>query len=121
MGRQARKRKHCKTNGGKTTLRQVYFRRDIDQVHDDLAKGIPPPRTNPDDERQYCCIECSRFFVDERSLTQHQRTKDHKRRLKELLEKPYTAEDALMGAGKGLPRAGYDEPAPSTDKEMSGN
>ena len=29
-------------------------------------------------------------------------------RLKDLEEKPYTAEDALRGAGKGLPRAGYD-------------
>jgi hypothetical protein len=24
------------------------------------------------------------------------------------MEKPYTAEDAILGAGKGLPRAGYD-------------
>ncbi|KAH7820072.1 putative bud site selection protein 20 [Monocercomonoides exilis] len=116
MGRNARSRKHCKTSGHKTAKRAIYFSRDLDLVHSDVEKGKAPPKINPDDDRQFLCITCSRYFIDERSLLDHKRTKQHKRRLKALKEKPYTSDDAILGAGKGLPRAGYDDgPAHPTE------
>ncbi|OAV96535.1 hypothetical protein PTTG_00982 [Puccinia triticina 1-1 BBBD Race 1] len=50
---------------------------------------------------QFPCVECARFFVDSRSLTEHQRGKVHKRRVKELAAGPYSLEEAMRAAGLG--------------------
>ncbi len=42
-----------------------------------------------------------RYFIDEFSLTQHYRTKVHKRRLKALELEPYTIEESERAAGLG--------------------
>lgn len=44
---------------------------------------------------------CRRYFIDEHSLTQHYRTKVHKRRLKALELEPYTIEESERAAGLG--------------------
>ncbi|KAH9455875.1 hypothetical protein MJO28_005913 [Puccinia striiformis f. sp. tritici] len=50
---------------------------------------------------KFPCVECARFFVDSRSLTEHQRGKVHKRRVKELAAGPYSLEEAMRAAGIG--------------------
>ena len=42
-----------------------------------------------------------RYFIDEQSLTQHYRTKVHKRRLKALELEPYSIEESERAAGLG--------------------
>ncbi|KAA6379527.1 MAG: hypothetical protein EZS28_024945, partial [Streblomastix strix] len=65
-----------------------------------------------------CCIACARYFLDQKALSDHEKTKAHKRRLKDLSEKAYCEEDALIGAGKGIPRAGYDDDTKTTNKQL---
>jgi len=50
---------------------------------------------------KFPCVECARFFVDSRSLTEHQRGKVHKRRVKALADGPYSLEEAMRAAGIG--------------------
>ncbi|PLW20299.1 hypothetical protein PCANC_08480 [Puccinia coronata f. sp. avenae] len=50
---------------------------------------------------KFPCVECARFFVDSRSLTEHQRGKVHKRRVKALADGPYNLEEAMRAAGLG--------------------
>ncbi|OXU26429.1 hypothetical protein TSAR_013806 [Trichomalopsis sarcophagae] len=50
---------------------------------------------------QNYCIHCARYFVDQKALHDHFKTKVHKRRLKALEEEPYTVEDSERAAGKG--------------------
>ena len=38
---------------------------------------------------QYYCMQCARHFIDVRALDTHNRTKSHKRRVRELRDKPY--------------------------------
>ena len=42
-----------------------------------------------------------RYFIDNRALTDHFRTKGHKRRLKDLELEPYTSAEADRAAGRG--------------------
>ena len=46
-------------------------------------------------------VLCSRYFIDETSLTHHYRTKVHKRRLKALELEPYSIEESERAAGLG--------------------
>ncbi|KAG0151106.1 hypothetical protein CROQUDRAFT_103934 [Cronartium quercuum f. sp. fusiforme G11] len=48
------------------------------------------------------CVECARFFADQRSLDEHKRGKVHKRRVKALAEGPYSLEEAMRAAGLGV-------------------
>ncbi|KAM0688666.1 hypothetical protein COBT_000067 [Conglomerata obtusa] len=45
------------------------------------------------------CFECDRFFIDEKTLNGHKKTKPHKRRLKELKTTPYTIKESERCAG----------------------
>lgn len=44
---------------------------------------------------------CRRYFVNDRSLEDHFKTKVHKRRLKALEDEPYSLEEAERAAGHG--------------------
>lgn len=46
-------------------------------------------------------IICSRFFVDKFTLSEHQRSKQHKQRVRELKTTPYSHEEADKAAGMG--------------------
>lgn len=43
----------------------------------------------------------SRYFIDEQALTEHYRTKVHKRRMKALELEPYSVEESERAAGLG--------------------
>ena len=53
---------------------------------------------------QYYCIFCSRYFINQKSLDIHYKTKEHKKRVKVTKEKPYTIEDSKLFAGKTKPK-----------------
>ncbi|KAJ3200836.1 hypothetical protein HK099_002491, partial [Clydaea vesicula] len=48
---------------------------------------------------QFYCLECAKYYISEQPLKEHIKSKVHKRRLKELKEKPYTQEDAEAAVG----------------------
>mmetsp|Transcript_17700 Transcript_17700/g.57254 ORF Transcript_17700/g.57254 Transcript_17700/m.57254 type:complete len:142 (+) Transcript_17700:328-753(+) len=51
---------------------------------------------------KFYCIACSKYFIDDFTLTQHNRSKPHKRRVKELKGvRPHNAEDAEQAGGLG--------------------
>lgn len=50
---------------------------------------------------QFYCLHCAKYFVDDRSMQAHFRTKVHKRRLKALELEPYTIEESEKAAGHG--------------------
>lgn len=50
---------------------------------------------------QFYCLHCARYFIDNQALTDHFKTKVHKRRLKALELEPYTIEDSERAAGFG--------------------
>ncbi|PAA66134.1 hypothetical protein BOX15_Mlig031632g1, partial [Macrostomum lignano] len=87
---------------------------DLDQVAADLAS---PTRTRdllyrqPDEDLpgagQYYCLVCARHMTDRQALLEHRRGKPHKRRLKELGDKPYAQAEADAAGGLGV----YSRPA----------
>jgi len=50
---------------------------------------------------EFPCVHCSRHFISKPALDTHLKTKLHKRRLKELKDKPYSQEEADAAAGLG--------------------
>lgn len=51
---------------------------------------------------KFFCISCSRYFTTERAQADHEKSKDHKRRIKELLgPRPHNQGDADWAAGMG--------------------
>nr|XP_051688687.1 zinc finger protein 593-like [Oryctolagus cuniculus] len=47
------------------------------------------------------CLACARYFIDSANLKTHFRSKDHKKRLKQLTVEPYSQEEAERAAGMG--------------------
>lgn len=83
--------------------------RDIDQVQDDIKKVEDTGKnmTFELDEDlpgmgQFYCLQCARHFVDELTLRQHEQTKIHKRRLKDVAQEQYTHKEAELAAGKSI-------------------
>lgn len=50
---------------------------------------------------QFYCLHCAKYFINQRALDDHFKTKVHKKRLKELCDDPYTQEEAERAAGHG--------------------
>jgi len=53
---------------------------------------------------QHYCVSCARYFVDARALSEHRKTKPHKRRVKALQEDIYTGPHQLVDNGKPIVR-----------------
>jgi bud site selection protein 20 len=82
-------------------------RRDIDQIQDDIEKvqetAVAPTFGDGDDLPglgQHYCICCARHFHDAVTLDVHSKTKDHKRRLKDVAQKKYSQAEADWASGK---------------------
>ncbi|XP_051892594.1 zinc finger protein 593 [Pristis pectinata] len=81
--------------------------KDLDQIHEDMkpenASKLLHQEVDCDitGNAQFYCLHCARYFIDQRSLKEHFRTKVHKRRLKQLSEEPYTQDEAERAAGMG--------------------
>lgn len=50
---------------------------------------------------QNYCLHCAKYFIDARALSDHFKTKVHKRRMKALELEPYTEKEAELAAGHG--------------------
>jgi len=50
---------------------------------------------------QNYCLHCARYFINHRALTDHVKTKPHKRRMKALETDAYTLEEAERAGGMG--------------------
>jgi len=102
MGRNARSRKPS-TNGQNKIQKTKRMTRMIDQIWDETRpEKIDKSTSNLtqfDEEKpglgKYYCIACARYFQNEDVLKEHFKTKKHKKRNKELKEKPYSTEEAL--------------------------
>lgn len=79
--------------------------KDLDQIQDELAAGKDLKTPSLDEDLpglgQFACQACDRFFINAKTLTEHEKTKPHKKRLKLLKEKPYSQEEAEAAAGMG--------------------
>ncbi|KAH9810585.1 hypothetical protein DFH28DRAFT_985158 [Melampsora americana] len=71
---------------------------------------------------EFPCKECARFFINSHSLEHHQKSKIHKRRLKDLANGPYTLEEAMRVAGLGVDNQQRPTPSlphhPSSDSKI---
>ncbi|GCC35643.1 hypothetical protein chiPu_0014130 [Chiloscyllium punctatum] len=81
--------------------------KDLDQIHEDMKPENADKLLHQEIDydaignAQFYCLHCARYFIDQRSLKEHFKTKVHKRRLKQLSEEPYTQEEAERAAGMG--------------------
>merc|ERR1711939_525335 len=110
------------------------YKKDTDQVYEELERqrqGLPKLRTGDTTIQEaeaeelpgggeFPCVHCSRHFISKPALDTHLKTKIHKRRLKELKDKPYSQEeaDAAAGLGRETRRRPADAHA-TTEMEMS--
>ncbi|CAN3355924.1 bud site selection protein 20 [Diutina catenulata] len=83
--------------------------RDLDLIYADISnkKTIHALKNQPLDEfkpglGQYYCIECANYFENQVSLDRHNKGKPHKRRVKELKQRPYTPLEAEAAAGVNM-------------------
>ncbi|POG70304.1 hypothetical protein GLOIN_2v1618384, partial [Rhizophagus irregularis DAOM 181602=DAOM 197198] len=110
MGKVGRSRTHKGNRDKYRKYRTRNYAKDLDQVHEDIKKVTE----NGGDETilkiqewnedlpglgQYYCIPCARYFINSEALNEHQRGKNHKKRVKLLKEVPYTQAEAEAAVG----------------------
>jgi bud site selection protein 20 len=102
MGIYRRSRTHKARKDISKKYRTRRRTKDLDQVVAQLEGGH---RQEYDEDLpgagQHECVECSRFFIDEPALKVHVKSKQHKKRLRELKNKPFTLEEAMAAGGCG--------------------
>lgn len=96
-----------KTNHKKYKTRRK--KRDVDEVFEDLTSAEKIQRLKHqqyDEDKpglgQYYCLQCSRYFQDNHSLAHHQKSKVHKRRVRDLRVNPYSTLEAEAASGLNL-------------------
>jgi len=95
-----RKRHHVNDKSLKRSFRTSARTKDLDQRYEELQKTAvdeqSPKGAEVDPELpgmgQHYCIHCARHFINEHSLTKHKASKVHKRRVKDLAERPFDPE-----------------------------
>jgi len=104
-GAQRKKRNHHSIRDISRAARTRARTKDLDQIHEDLKpenvekiKNALPDPDLPGMGQNYC-IPCARHFTSDFALQNHLKTKIHKRRLKDLKEKPYTQKEAEAAVG----------------------
>lgn len=98
-------------NGRKKNISKLWKTKrrtkDLDEIHEDMKPQNSMKLLQQEIDfdvpgnAQHYCLHCARYFIDQRSLTEHFKSKVHKRRLKQLSEEPYTQEEAERAAGMG--------------------
>lgn len=107
MGRLRRKRVHKNDKHLKKKYRLKRRTKDLDQIHVDMqpknAAKLKSQELDVDlpGAGQYYCIQCARYFVDDKALQDHIRSRVHRKKIKMLKEVPYTPEEAERAAGMG--------------------
>lgn len=108
MGKAQRRRGNTSDNKQGQRARKVKkHTRMIDQIvfedmlpeNTKILKNLKPDELLPGLGQNYC-VTCVRHFISEHALIEHERNKEHKKRLKICLtEKPYTIEEAERAGG----------------------
>ncbi|KAI3634007.1 hypothetical protein MIR68_007611 [Amoeboaphelidium protococcarum] len=111
-GAQKKSRKHHKIRDNYRKFRTRARVKDLDQIHEDLKKLTRSSNDGTPVEAEvkfnvdlpggglHPCVHCARHFVNQKALDAHLKTKDHKRRVKEINEEePYTQKDAEAAVG----------------------
>ncbi|KAJ1887609.1 hypothetical protein GGI09_007547 [Coemansia sp. S100] len=105
MSRIRRKRMHCNNKELHQKYKSKRRTKDLDQIQEDLKPENKQRLLSlPEDEDlpglgQHYCVECSRYYVDERSLGEHNRGREHKRRVRDLKAPAYTQKEAEAAVG----------------------
>jgi bud site selection protein 20 len=92
--------------GAKSKKKTRRTTRGIDQVHCDVASkkhlqqhlNSQAPEDLPGLGQHYC-VECAKFFESQTNLEEHTKGKPHKRRLRQLMEEPYSQKEAEAAVG----------------------
>ncbi|KAJ7058365.1 hypothetical protein C8F01DRAFT_1210709 [Mycena amicta] len=108
MGRLRRSRAHHARRDVHRGARTRARGRDIDQIQ---FEDLDPERRAELEAQplnhelpglgQHYCVECAKYYETDDALKSHWRSKVHKRRCKQLKEKPYTIEEAELAGGLG--------------------
>ena len=103
---QRKKRSHNRITTNKKSYRLRKLGKFVDQIYDELKdeKKVKELTNQPIDADlpglgQYYCLHCAKYFISETTLKEHTKTKVHRRRLKELKDKPYSIEEAEAAGG----------------------
>ncbi len=90
----------------RTMMDQKNRGRDLDRIQDDmkrLAEGMGLPAGVIDDDHpgggHNYCATCGRHFITAGILTDHMKTKDHRKQIRRVEEPQYTHAEAMAGAG----------------------
>lgn len=83
--------------------------KDLDLIYADLSskESIQKLKNQPIDETkpglgQYYCIECAKYFEAQSVLDKHVNLKIHKRRAKQLSQRPYTNLESEAASGVNM-------------------
>jgi hypothetical protein len=110
-----RSRTHKAKKAFKRKFRTCSREKDIDQIHEELEKkafgivpfkDLHPEEINSDADElpgggNFSCEPCNKYFIDQKTLDIHLKTKNHKKRYKLLQEVPYTHKEADAAGGIG--------------------
>ena len=99
MGKpQARKGTPAKNKRVHRVRKTKHFTKQPDQIWEQLQQGSAPVPLNEDlpGLGQFYCAHCARDFVSALGLETHSRTKDHKRQVKKVSEKPFDLKEAAL-------------------------
>ncbi|KAJ1804560.1 hypothetical protein LPJ75_005554 [Coemansia sp. RSA 2598] len=105
MTRIRRKRMHCNNKELHRKYKTKRRTKDLDQIQLDLLPENQSRLLNqPEDEDlpglgQHYCVECARYYTDDRMLAEHRRGREHKRRIRDLKAPAYTQKEAEAAAG----------------------
>ena len=101
-----RKKGHKHKQIKKANLKTKRYRRDVDQVVlEDMEpeNAIKLENQELDEYKpglgQHYCLTCARYFISTQAITEHFRTKEHKKRMKTCKEIPYSIEEAERAGG----------------------
>eukprot|EP00397_Hematodinium_sp_SG-2012_P058652 GEMP01074431.1.p1 GENE.GEMP01074431.1~~GEMP01074431.1.p1 ORF type:complete len:148 (+),score=18.04 GEMP01074431.1:55-444(+) len=124
MAIQSIKKKKQNSKGKASVIANKRRTKDHDQKHDDLKNKHKfekmPINEDLPGEGQHYCISCARYFMDAQSLQAHFKSKLHKRRLKAVLEDPWTQQDAEKAAGMSIEKyTTQNKPVPAASVTSS--
>ncbi|KAJ2492039.1 hypothetical protein IWW37_001753 [Coemansia sp. RSA 2050] len=105
MARVRRKRMHCNNKELHQRYKSKRRTKDLDQIQEDLKPENRQRLLNMAEDEdlpglgQHYCVECSRYYIDERALGEHIRGREHKRRVRDLKVPAYTQKEAEAAVG----------------------
>jgi bud site selection protein 20 len=105
MPPQRRSRTHKNNKAIRKAHRTRRRTKDLDQIHEDLKPENYEKLKHQEIDAdlpglgQHYCVECNRYFISEHAINEHTRSKEHKKRLRELKEPPYTQAEAEAAVG----------------------